>query len=146
MLRLRLSKYVAKAMHRERKQLKRDTFFCGGKGGQKQNKTETGVRITDLVTGISREGREHRTQHQNQAAAMERLILALKAHYEEEERKDKLARFRARRHEVRVYKAKHGIVKDQATGKTYDYGKTLDGDLSPLIRDRLIHEAQETEI
>ncbi len=121
-------------MHRERNQLRRDTFRCGGKGGQKQNKTETGVRITDLVTGMSFEGREHRTQLDNHKSAMEKLIRALQAHYEEEERQEKLERFRARREEVRVYKAPMSMVKCSRTGKTHDYDKTLDGDLWPLIQ------------
>ena len=107
-MQLRMTAYVRKAIHRDRKQLRRETFFCGGKGGQKQNKTETGVRITDLVTGIYREGREHRTQAQNQRAAMRRLILALHEHYQNEEKRMQESRFRARAEEVRVYKKVRG--------------------------------------
>lgn len=142
-MRLTLTPFLRKAMHRERKQLKRETFYCGGKGGQKQNKTETGVRITDTVTGIACEGREHRTQLQNQRAAMERLVLALFAHYQEEERRARISRFKADGREVRVYKQPMGIVKCGRSGRKFDYDNTLDGKLTPIITECLMAQAND---
>jgi protein subunit release factor B len=50
-----------------------DTFRSGGKGGQHQNKTESGVRITHYASGAVGESREERSQLQNKKKAFERL-------------------------------------------------------------------------
>lgn len=49
------------------------TFCTGGPGGQKQNKTASGVRITHRASGAVGEGREHRSQNANKKAAWERM-------------------------------------------------------------------------
>lgn len=54
-----------------------ETFRSGGPGGQHQNKTESGVRLTHLPTGISVSARESRSQHRNRRIALERLRTAL---------------------------------------------------------------------
>lgn len=54
-----------------------ETFRSGGPGGQHQNKTESGVRLTHLPTGISVTARESRSQHRNRRIALERLRAAL---------------------------------------------------------------------
>ena len=51
-----------------------ETFRSGGKGGQHQNKTESGVRIRHPDSGAVGESREYRSQYQNKKAAFERLI------------------------------------------------------------------------
>ena len=135
-----ISEWVAQQVKRDRSQFKRETFRCGGKGGQKQNKTETGVRITDLVTGMSCEGREHRTQAQNQKAAFERLVRRLIAHYQDIEREGVEDRFKASPRTVRTYNEKRGEVKCEITGFRASYNKTLDGELDGLIRARLEHD------
>ena len=50
-----------------------DTFRSGGKGGQHQNKTETGVRITHVPTGTVATARESRSQSRNRDVALARL-------------------------------------------------------------------------
>jgi len=57
-----------------KKDFRIDTFRAGGKGGQNQNKTESGVRITHLESGAVGEARDSRDQSQNKKAAFERLI------------------------------------------------------------------------
>jgi protein subunit release factor B len=57
-----------------KKDFRIDTFRSGGKGGQKQNKTESGVRITHTDSSAVGESREERSQHQNKKIAFRRLI------------------------------------------------------------------------
>ena len=57
-----------------KKDFRIDTFRCGGKGGQKQNKTSSGVRITHIESGAVGESREERSQVQNKKIAFSRLI------------------------------------------------------------------------
>lgn len=50
-----------------------DTFRSGGPGGQHQNKTDSGVRITHVPSGAVGESREGRSQRQNKAHAFRRM-------------------------------------------------------------------------
>jgi ribosome-associated protein len=50
-----------------------DTFRSGGKGGQHQNTTESGVRLTHHPSGIVTTARDERSQHRNRALALKRL-------------------------------------------------------------------------
>lgn len=49
------------------------TFRAGGKGGQNQNKRDTGVRVVHRASGAVGESREHRTQLENKRAAFRRM-------------------------------------------------------------------------
>src|ERR1700682_3449625 len=51
--------------------LRRDTFCSVGPGVQPQNKTQSGVRYTHVPSGISAESRGERSQHKNDATAMQ---------------------------------------------------------------------------
>jgi peptide chain release factor 2 len=50
-----------------------ETFRAGGKGGQHQNTTESGVRLVHLPTGVRASARNERSQHRNRAIALSRL-------------------------------------------------------------------------
>jgi len=50
-----------------------DTFRSGGKGGQHQNVTESGARLTHLPSGIVVTSRSLRSQHGNKKAALRAL-------------------------------------------------------------------------
>jgi protein subunit release factor B len=50
------------------------TFRSGGKGGQNQNKRDTGVRIIHHPSGARGESREERSQLQNKRAAFRRMV------------------------------------------------------------------------
>jgi ribosome-associated protein len=56
-----------------------ETFMAGGKGGQHQNRTESGVRLVHLPTGIVVTAREERSQYRNKATALSRLRQRLEA-------------------------------------------------------------------
>lgn len=49
------------------------TFRAGGKGGQNQNKRDSGVRIIHHPSGGRGESREERSQLQNKRAAFQRM-------------------------------------------------------------------------
>lgn len=57
-----------------KKDFRIDTFRSGGKGGQNQNKRDSGVRIVHLESGAVGESREERSQAQNKKKAFERLV------------------------------------------------------------------------
>jgi protein subunit release factor A len=50
------------------------TFRAGGKGGQYQNKTESGVRIIHQASGAVGEARDGRSQSDNKANAFRRMV------------------------------------------------------------------------
>ena len=54
------------------------TFRSGGKGGQHQNKTDSGVRIIHPESSAKGESREYRSQHKNKKVAFERLVNSVK--------------------------------------------------------------------
>lgn len=57
-----------------KKDFRIDRFRAGGKGGQKQNKTSSGVRVTHIESGAVGESRESRSQHENREKAFRRCI------------------------------------------------------------------------
>lgn len=57
-----------------KKDFKVETFRSGGKGGQHQNTTESGVRIKHPQSGAVGECRNHREQLRNKKEAFKRLI------------------------------------------------------------------------
>lgn len=54
--------------------LETQTFRSGGKGGQHQNKTDSGVRLIHRPSGAVGESRSDRSQHRNKRLAFERLV------------------------------------------------------------------------
>jgi protein subunit release factor B len=61
-----------------------ETFRAGGKGGQHQNATETGVRLVHRDTGVRAESRTERSQLQNRKRALARLREKLEALYHQD--------------------------------------------------------------
>jgi protein subunit release factor B len=59
--------------------LRIDFFRASGPGGQHRNKSETGVRITHLPTGIVVTATESRSRYLNLRQAMVRLVARLAA-------------------------------------------------------------------
>ena len=50
-----------------------ETFKAGGKGGQNQNKRDTGVRLRHLASGAIAESRESRSQLENKRTALKKI-------------------------------------------------------------------------
>jgi peptide chain release factor 2 len=55
------------------KEVEVQTFRAGGKGGQNQNKRDTGVRIIHRPSGAVGESREERSQLQNKKSAWKKM-------------------------------------------------------------------------
>jgi hypothetical protein len=57
-----------------KKDFERQTFRSGGKGGQNQNKVESGVRLIHKASGARGEARDSRDQKRNEESAFQRLV------------------------------------------------------------------------
>ena len=56
-----------------KKDVEIQTFRVGGKGGQKRDKTSSGVRIVHKASGATGESRESRSQTENKKTAFKRM-------------------------------------------------------------------------
>lgn len=129
--------------------LKRDTFRSGGPGGQHQNKTESGVRYTHIPTGIAAESRSERSQHKNDAMALQ-LLKAKLYRIEEQKRRAEVEKAYDEKGEVsmgyqiRTYTIQpYTLVKDARTGhETSQVLKVLDGDIDEFIQSYLRQKAE----
>lgn len=110
-----------------KKDLRVDTFRAGGKGGQHQNATDSGVRITPVETGLSAESREFKSQHQNKGAAFRKLV----KHYSPKNKRERVSS----KEKIRTYHGARGVVKDHASGFKQPYSLVVD---KPHIDD-MIH-------
>ena len=125
-------------------ELKRDTFRSGGPGGQHQNKTESGVRYTHLPTGVAAESRSERSQHKNDANALN-LLKAKLVRMEEEKRDADFAKKYDEKGEIsfgsqiRSYVLQpYQLVKDLRTGHEVGNPRSvLDGGLDGFIESHL---------
>lgn len=129
------------------KDLRRDTFRAGGKGGQHQNKTDSAVRYTHIPTGISAESRSDRSQHANDAIALESLKAKILGVYLMQKKASARERYEAKSDAVFGMKMRsyvlHGAsrrVVDHETGWEGDPRKVLDGDIDGLLKTRLLAE------
>ena len=100
-----------------------DTFRSGGKGGQNQNKVESGVRFVHLATGLSAECRASRSQHQNRRTAFRALAAKLVAKVREEQE----GRPPISNETIRTYHEPDNRVKDHASGLMLSWDEVLHG-------------------
>jgi peptide chain release factor 1 len=118
-----------------------DVMRSGGPGGQHQNKTESGVRITHLPTGVVVNCRDERSQHKNKTKAMRILRSRL---YEQIEEKARSHRDHTRRtligsgdrsQKIRTYNFPQNRVTDHRIGLTlYNLDQVIQGDLQALTK------------
>jgi peptide chain release factor 1 len=127
-----------------------DVMRSGGPGGQHQNKTESGVRITHLPSGVVVNCRDERSQHKNKAKAMRILRSRL---FEQSEEKARNERDQARRtligsgdrsQRIRTYNFPQNRVTDHRIGLTlYNLDRVIQGDLAPLTTALIDHDRRE---
>jgi peptide chain release factor 1 len=132
--------------------LKIETMRSGGPGGQHQNKTESGVRITHLPTGVVVNCRDEKSQHKNKAKAMRVLRSRL---YESQLEKQRAARADQRRNQIgsgdrndriRTYNFPQNRVTDHRIGLTlYQLDKIIAGDMDGVV-DALLKASDGDEL
>jgi peptide chain release factor 1 len=118
-----------------------DTFSAGGPGGQHQNKTQSGVRLVHLPTGIVAESRTERSQHKNKANCWRMLRTRIYEQLVEKERAARAAERRSligsgdRSERIRTYNFPQNRVTDHRINlNLYKLDSILAGDLGELIR------------
>ncbi|MCS7015026.1 MAG: peptide chain release factor 1 [Gemmatales bacterium] len=118
-----------------------DTFASGGPGGQHQNKTQSGVRIVHLPTGIVAECRNERSQHKNKATAWRMLRAKLYQHFAQQKEAERAQERRDligtgdRSDRIRTYNFPQNRVTDHRINLTlYKLDAIMNGELHELIR------------
>jgi peptide chain release factor 1 len=125
-----------------------DVMRAGGPGGQHQNKTESGVRITHLPTGVVVNCRDERSQHKNKSKAMRILRSRLfdrmreSARTERDEARRNLMGSGDRSQRIRTYNFPQNRMTDHRIGLTlYNLDQIIQGDLLALTGALIEHDA-----
>ena len=127
-----------------------DVMRSGGPGGQHQNKTESGVRITHLPTGVVVNCRDERSQHKNKSKAMRILRSRLFDQMREQARSERdharrdLIGSGDRSQNIRTYNFPQNRVSDHRIGLTlYNLDQVIQGDLLALTLALIDHDRRE---
>jgi peptide chain release factor 1 len=127
-----------------------DVMRAGGPGGQHQNKTESGVRITHLPTGVVVNCRDERSQHKNKSKAMRILRSRLfdrmreSARNERDEARRNLMGSGDRSQRIRTYNFPQNRMTDHRIGLTlYNLDQIIQGDLLALTSALIEHDRRE---
>ncbi len=133
-----------------RSDLKIDTFRSSGAGGQHVNKTESGVRLTHIPTGVVVECTEGRSQHSNKEIAEQRLYSKI---YEMQKEKlnatiaaqrKSLVGSGDRSEKIRTYNFPQNRITDHRIELTlYNLDQVLEGELTKLVEGLQIAENAE---
>jgi peptide chain release factor 1 len=127
-----------------------DVMRAGGPGGQHQNKTESGVRITHLPSGLVVNCRDERSQHKNKAKAMRVLKTRLYDQIHEQARSQRDSARRSligsgdRSQRIRTYNFPQNRVTDHRIGLTlYNLDQVIQGDLLALTKALIDQDRRE---
>jgi peptide chain release factor 1 len=119
----------------------------GGPGGQHQNKTESGVRITHLPTGLVVNCRDERSQHKNKSKALRILRSRLFEQIQQSARTERDQTRRAmigsgdRSQKIRTYNFPQNRVTDHRIKLTlYSLDQVMQGHLLPLTEALIEHD------
>ncbi len=133
-----------------RSDLKIDTFRSSGAGGQHVNKTESGVRLTHLPTGVVVECTEGRSQHSNKEIAEQRLYQKIyemqrdKIQSEQAARRKSLVGSGDRSEKIRTYNFPQNRLTDHRIDLTlYNLDQVMEGELHKIIESLQIAENAE---
>ncbi len=124
-----------------REDVRRDTFRSGGPGGQHQNKTESGVRLVHLPTGVVAESRSERSQHKNEAMCWRVLRSKIYEQMVEKERAQRAAERKSqigsgdRSERIRTYNFPQNRVTDHRINlNLYKLDSIIAGNLHEVVR------------
>ena len=130
--------------------LRVDTFFASGPGGQKVNKTASAIRITHLPTNTVVQCQDEKSQHKNRSKAMRvlrsRLLEAQqqKAHQERADQRRSLIGTGDRSQRIRTYNFPQNRLTDHRIGLTlYKLDQIMQGQLDEMVEALLDHDRQE---
>lgn len=127
-----------------------DTFRSSGAGGQHVNKTESGVRMTHLPSGISVESTDSRSQIKNREIAMQRLFQKIQIVQREKEQSSLAQKRRSlvgsgdRSGKIRTYNFPQNRMTDHRINLTlYNLDQIISGKLGDVIEALKIAENAE---
>lgn len=130
-----------------RADLRIDTFRSSGAGGQHVNKTESGIRLTHIPTGVVVECTEGRSQHSNREIAEQRLYQKIYETQKEKLRSEVAAQRKSlvgsgdRSEKIRTYNYPQNRVTDHRIDLTlYNLDQIVEGDLEKIIESLQIAE------
>ena len=130
-----------------RSDLRVDTFRSSGAGGQHVNKTESGIRLTHIPTGVVVECTEGRSQHSNREIAEQRLYQKIYEMQKEKLRSEVAAKRKSivgsgdRSEKIRTYNYPQNRVTDHRIDLTlYNLDQIIEGDLDKIIESLQVAE------
>lgn len=133
-----------------RADLRIDTFRSSGAGGQHVNKTESGVRITHMPTGVVVECTEGRSQHSNREIAESKLYQRIYEMQKEKMQSDMASQRKSlvgsgdRSEKIRTYNFPQNRITDHRIDLTlYNLDQVIEGDISKIIENLQIAENAE---
>ncbi|MGR3177103.1 MAG: peptide chain release factor 1 [Candidatus Anammoxibacter sp.] len=123
-----------------------DTFRSSGPGGQKVNKTSSGIRITHKPTGLVVKCQDEKSQHKNKAKAMRVLrsrlfdLFETKKHNERaKERKSQIGKGE-RSEKIRTYNyAQNRVTDHRVPIDLFDLENIINGSLDKLFENVIKH-------
>ncbi len=130
--------------------LRMDVFRASGAGGQHVNRTESGVRLTHLPTGIVAESTDSRSQHKNRDICMAKLYQRIqdaqrnKADSEQASKRKSMVGSGDRSEKIRTYNFPQNRLTDHRINLTlYSLDKVIEGDIGGIIEALQIAENAE---
>lgn len=142
-----IPKYEEDDIEINKADLKIDTFRASGAGGQHVNKTESGIRITHIPTGVVAESTEDRSQHKNRDIAMGRLYFEIKEMSRKKFEGEQAAKRKSlvgsgdRSDKIRTYNYSQNRVTDHRIDLTlYKLDQVLEGEIDEIIDALVIYE------
>ena len=121
-------------------ELRMDVFRASGAGGQHVNRTESGVRLTHIPTGVVAESTDSRSQHKNRDICMAKLYQRIqeaqrtKADAEKASKRKSMVGSGDRSEKIRTYNFPQNRLTDHRINLTlYNLDKVIEGDIGGII-------------